>query len=140
MYGVNGPRPRRPTAGGRLARLVAARNRYAYGKQKDYFDQPDCIGWARAGHPSKSEGAGLAVILNSSWESRWKKMYVGQHRAGEKWTDLMGWAWGEVIIDDFGAGDFPVGPRGIGVWTSKAARGRDKIDRLVMEKIPFDEK
>ena len=140
VFGTNGPRPRRPAAGGRLARLVAARNKYAYGKQKDYFDQADCIGWARSGHSSKSEGAGLATILNTSWESRWKKMFVGQNHAGEKWTDIMGWAWGEVTIDDFGTGEFPVGPRGMGVWTRSDAKGRGKIDRLVMERIPFDEK
>ncbi len=80
------------------------------------------------------------MILNSSWESRWKNMFVGANRAGEKWTDIMGWAWGEVTIDDFGNGDFPVGPRGMGVWVKKDAKGREKIDRLVVESIPFDER
>ncbi|RMZ75114.1 hypothetical protein DV737_g5449, partial [Chaetothyriales sp. CBS 132003] len=133
VYGTNGPRPRRPAAGGRIGRMIAARSLYAYGKQKDYFDQTDCIGWVRSGHVSKSDGAGLAVLLNSSWEYRWKRMFVGKAHAGEKWTDIMGWAWGEVSIDEFGTGDFPVGPRGMGIWARKDARHREKMNRLVIE-------
>lgn len=140
MYGNAGPRPRRPALGGRLARLTAARKRYAYGKQKDYFDQSDCIGWVRSGHSTHSDGAGLAVLLNSSWEAKSKKMYVGSSRAGEKWTDLTGFAWGEIEIDEFGTAMFPVGPRSISVWTAKDAKGRDKIDKLMHEKIPGEEK
>jgi alpha-amylase len=137
LYGTSGPRPRRPAAGGRLARLVAVRKKYAYGKQRDYFDQEDCIGWVRAGHVSKSEGAGVAVLVNSSWEVRWKRMSVGVGHRGETWTDVMGWSsWGEVVIDEFGEGRFPVGPRGISVWTREKAPGREKIDRLVHERIP----
>jgi alpha-amylase len=122
--------------GGRLARLIAARKRYAYGKQKDYFDQPDCIGWTRSGHPSKSEGAGIAILLNTSWEYKTKKMLVGSSCKGEKWTDLLGWNWGGVEIDDFGEGKFIVGPRSIGIWVKEIAKGRDKIDRLIMDSIP----
>ncbi|RMZ77870.1 hypothetical protein DV738_g4198, partial [Chaetothyriales sp. CBS 135597] len=132
-YGINGPRPRHPAAGGRVGRIIAARNQFAYGKQKDYFDQADCIGWVRSGHISKSDGAGLAVLLNSSWEYRWKKMSVGKGHAKEKWSDVMGWAWGDVTIDEFGFGLFPVGPRAMGIWVRKDARGREKMNRLLMQ-------
>ncbi|RMD39266.1 hypothetical protein DV735_g5857, partial [Chaetothyriales sp. CBS 134920] len=136
VYGTNGPYPRHPAAGGRLGRLIAARNQFAYGKQKDYFDQPDCIGWVRSGHVSKSDGAGVAVLLNTSWDYRWKRMFVGKGHAREKWTDIMGWAWGDVTIDEFGIGHFPVGPRAMGVWVRKDARGREKINRLVLQGPP----
>lgn len=140
IYGNSGPRPRRAAMGGRLARLTAARKRYAYGKQKDYFDTSDCIGWVRSGHSAHSDGAGLAVLLNSSWEARQKKMYVGSSHAGEKWTDILGWAWGEVTIDEFGTGVFPVGPRGVSVWAAKDAKGREKVDKLVVERIEGEER
>ena len=140
VFGMNGPRPRRPGLGGRLVRLVSARKRWAYGKQKDYFDQVDCVGWVRSGDRRCSDGAGLAVLLNSGWEANGKKMYVGTSHAGEKWTDIMGWAWGDVEIDEFGEGMFPVGPRSISVWTAKDAKGRNKVDNLVMDSIPGEEK
>jgi alpha-amylase len=127
-YGTNGPSPRRPAAGGRIPRLIFARRHYAYGKQKSYFDDATCIGWTRAGHSSHSNGAGCAVVVNSSWDARVKRMYVGLHHAGEKWTDIMGWAWGDVEIDESGEGVFPVGPRGVGVWTDSKAKGRGVVD------------
>lgn len=123
-----------------MPRLVAARQRYAYGKQKDYFDQEDCIGWTRLGLAARSEGAGLAVVLNTSWEVRTKKMVVGSVHKGEVWTDLMGWAWGEVVIDEFGAGAFPVAARGVSVWAPKSAKGRYKIDKLAWDWQGWDDK
>ena len=122
--------------GGRLARLISARKRYAYGKQKDYFDQPDCIGWTRSGVQSKNDGAGTAVLLNTSWEYRTKTMFVGLGCKGERWTDLLGWSWGGVEVDEFGEGKFTVGPRSVGVWVREGARGREKVQRLIMDHIP----
>jgi len=140
LFGNNGPKARTLAAGGRLPRLVAARQKYAYGRQKDYFDQADCVGWTRSGSPNKSEGAGLAVLVNSSWEVRNKKMFVGNSHRGEVWTDLMGWAWGEVVIDEWGQATFPVAARGVSVWANKGAKARDKIDRLVWDWQGWDDK
>lgn len=140
LWGNNGSNPRRPAAGGRLPRMVAARERYAYGRQRDYFDEVDCVGWTRAGHVARSEGAGLAVVVNSGWEVRAKRMCVGSVHKGEVWTDLMGWAWGEVVIDDGGYGVFPVAAREVSVWAHKGARGRDKIDKLVWDWQGWDDR
>jgi alpha-amylase len=123
--------------GGRLARLILTRKLYAYGKQKDYFDAADCIGWTRSGDKDVKEGggSGVAVVINSSWEHRSKKMFVGGGCKGEKWTDVLGWSWGEVGIDQFGEGTFTVGPRSIGVWVKEGARGRGKVDGLVLDRM-----
>lgn len=83
-----------------------------------------------------SEGAGIAVLLNSSWEWKSKKMFVGSACKGEKWTDVLGWSWGEVVIDQFGDGLFHVGPRGVGVWVKEGAKGRGKVDGLVLDRMP----
>ena len=138
IWGMNGPKSRTVAAGGRLPRLVAARHKYAYGRQKDYFDESDCIGWTRFGIPARSNGAGLAVLVNSSWEVRFKKMLVGSAHKGEVWSDLMRWAYGEVVIDEFGYGVFPVGPRGVSVWTASMAKGREGVERLVWDMEGFD--
>ena len=55
-------------------------------------------------------------------------MNVGRHHAGERWTDILGWAWGMVIIDPEGWGWFPVGPRSVGIWVWERAEGRQRVD------------
>jgi alpha-amylase len=93
----------------------------------------DLTGWTRLGHPSHSRGAGLAVILNASHASyAHKRMNVGRQHAGETWTDIMGWAWGQVSIDREGWGMFPVGPRSVGVWVNERAEGKRRVDGLVL--------
>lgn len=115
-----------------LPKLVLARRKYAYGPQLDYFDEPDCIGFTRLGHRSQSGGAGLAVILSNGWEFTAKRMNVGKHHAGEQWTDILRWCWGEVVIDENGWGAFPVSPRSVSVWASKTASGREHLDELLL--------
>ena len=157
LYGTNAPEPysQKPAFGGRLARMMVARKRWAWGKQKDYFDEVDCIGWTRSGHKdvgspsrngngnghsptqssSRSDNDGLAVLLNSSWTYKSKKMFVGKTCAGEIWTDILGWSWDKVEIDEFGEGVFNVGPRSVGVWVREGAKGRKEVDGLVYNAI-----
>jgi len=130
LFGICPPHPRAPACGGKLARIVLARKLFAYGKQRDYFDNPDCIGWTLEGHRAHSDGAGLAVLISNSWDVEWKRMNVGGRHSGEKWTDVMNWGWGEVPIDKSGFGWFPVGPRSMGVWTNRRAQGRQETDIL----------
>ena len=120
-----------PASGGVLVpKLMLARKLYAYGSQLDYFDQTNCIGFTRTGHPSRSGGAGLAVVLTSGWTFASKRMYVGTRHAGERWTDILHCCWGEIIIDENGWGLFPVGPRSTAVWVNSAAEGRQFMDRF----------
>lgn len=57
-------------------------------------------------------------------------MNVGRHHAGKRWTDILRWAWGTVVIDGDGWGSFPVGPRSVGVWVWEGAEGRRRVDGL----------
>ena len=75
----------------------------------------------------------MAVILNNGWCFAKKAMYVGRQCAGQQWTDIMDWAWGEVIIDENGIGVFPVGHRSMGVWVNGKAEGRTKLNRLIFD-------
>ncbi|EON97142.1 putative alpha-amylase protein [Phaeoacremonium minimum UCRPA7] len=59
-----------------VPKLMLARKLYAYGSQLDYFDQTNCIGFTRTGHPSRSGGAGLAVVLTSGWTFASKRIDV----------------------------------------------------------------
>jgi alpha-amylase len=138
LYGSFGPESKRdrstfrpPPCGGRiLPRLLLARQLYAYGTQMDYFDEPQCIGFSRHGHPSRTGGAGCAVVVNIGWEWGEKRMCVGAKHRGEVWTDLLKMTWGRVEIDERGYGTFPVGPKGVSVWVSERAEGRDLVEEF----------
>jgi alpha-amylase len=112
--------------------MILTRRLYAYGTQLDYLDKPNCIGFTHFGHPSKSGGAGLAVIMTNSLEAIDKRMNVGKQHAGERWTDILRYCWGEVIIGEDGWGVFGVGPRSVSVWASKTAFDRERLDELVL--------
>jgi alpha-amylase len=112
---------------------MLARKFWAYGIEKSYFsDSATCIGFTRLGHASKSGGAGLAVLANTSWEYDVKRMYVGVKHAGESWTDLLRQVIGKVVVDENGYGEFSVGPRGVSVWVSQEALGRDVVDSFIL--------
>ncbi|KAI9723816.1 MAG: hypothetical protein M1828_004066 [Chrysothrix sp. TS-e1954] len=118
------------TCWGQLPRLILVRKLYAYGKQTSYFDKPFCIGFTRIGHPSKSLGAGLAVIATKSDHMAVKRMYVGIQHAGEMWSDILGWTPGCVSIDKAGYGTFWVTGNTVAVWVKYNADGRDRLDGL----------
>ncbi|KAL2257995.1 hypothetical protein VTK26DRAFT_8862 [Humicola hyalothermophila] len=124
-----------PTSGGAvLPKMMLARKLWAYGAQHDYFDDdPRCVGFTRLGHPSRSGGAGLAVVMTNAWECASKRMFVGKGHAGEVWTDLLRWCPGQVVIDADGWGVFSVGHRSVAVWVNAEAEGRDMVDSLVFD-------
>lgn len=135
LYGTLGPpRPRLPPHGGlAVPRLLLARKLWAYGTEVSSFsDSATCVGFTRFGHPSRSGGAGFAVVANTAWHCDVKRMRVGEHHAGERWTDLLEQVWGEVVIDKTGYGTFPVGPRGVAVWVNKEADGRQTVDSFTL--------
>jgi alpha-amylase len=61
-----------------------------------------------------------------------KRMYVGRSHVGERWTNILCWTWREVVIDEKGFGVFPVGPKSVAVWVDKRAKGRERLDSLVL--------
>ncbi|EZF34230.1 hypothetical protein H109_00953 [Trichophyton interdigitale MR816] len=115
----------------KLAALATIRTMYAYGIQRDYFDNKKCIGFIRYGdtaHPS-----GLACVLNASTSAApmSKTMYVGIRHAGEKWTEVFtsgAATTAPVEIDPRGYGEFKIGPKSVSVWVDEGAEGRGQID------------
>ncbi|KAM7221889.1 glycoside hydrolase family 13 protein [Rhypophila decipiens] len=118
-----------PVSGGVvIPKMMLARKYWAYGTQFDYFDDPTCVGFTRFGHPSRSRGDGLAVIMTNGWEYKTKTMCVGKRHAGEVWTDVLKWCPGRVMIDSEGYGEFVVCPQSVSVWVYEAAFSRDLVD------------
>ncbi len=111
--------------------LLRARYRYAHGRQHDYFDNPDVVGWTREGtseHPKA-----LAVVITDSFDLRRaksvKRMFVGTGRAEKDvrlFRDVSGNHAGRVEVGADGWGDFPVRSaseaypeQGISVWAEE---------------------
>lgn len=110
---------------------MLARKLWAYGSGTSYFDSARCVGFARAGiDGSGTKSESMAVVLNIATRHAKKRMYVGERKRGGRFTDILEFAWGEIEIDDQGWGDFPVGPRSVGVWLDSRAAGRAEVDRL----------
>lgn len=121
-----------PSGGKAIPKMMLARKFWAYGAQHDYFDDPHCVGFTRTGHPSRAGGHGLAVVMANSWEYDTKQMFVGEHHAGEVWTDLLRRCPGQVRVGADGTACFPVGPRSVSVWVSNEADGRRTVDDFVL--------
>ena len=94
--------------------LINIRKEKAYGKQNDYIDNKNCIGWTREGD-EEHINSGLAVII-SNGASAIKRMYIGNKFANEKFIDALSNVKDEVIIDNDGYGDFKVNEKSVSVW------------------------
>ncbi|KAK2800931.1 hypothetical protein FQN51_005866 [Onygenales sp. PD_10] len=116
-----------PSCNDKLADLALARKLYAYGRQRDYFDKRNCIGFVRHGDSAHPDG--LACIL-SNGPAATKRMYVGKEHAGSAWTEVYGLCGSAVKIDRRGYGTFGVVSRSVSVWVRRDARGRHEFGKL----------
>lgn len=98
----------------KLDKLLQARQRFAYGQQRDYFDHPNCIGWTREGdeaHP----GSGCAVII-SNGEAGTKRMEAGKRQAGKQFVDCLGNSEGQITIQEDGWAEFHCAAGNVSIW------------------------
>jgi alpha-amylase len=102
-----------------LDKLLIARNRFAYGLQRDYFDHPNCIGWTRDGI-DEHNNSGCAVLLSNSDEGL-KDMEIGKKFAGKIFTDCLQNHPAEITINEDGWGKFSVPAGSVSVWVVKNA-------------------
>ena len=111
-YGI--PNNRIPAGRSWLEPMMKARRKCAYGKQHDYFDHPDIIGWTREGD-DEHEDSGLAVVLTNKHGGT-KTMYVGVRHAGKRFVDCTGSFSEPVTIGGDGCAVFPVNGGSVSVW------------------------
>lgn len=98
-----------------LENLLLARNNYAYGTQRDYFDHQNCIGWTREGD---DEHSGCAVVL-SNGDNGNKIMEIGKRYAEKKFIDMLKKNPAEVEINNDGWGNFFAPAGSVSVWIEK---------------------
>lgn len=97
-----------------IEELIHARKIFAYGTQRDYFDEVNSIGWTREG-TDEIEGSGCAVVL-SNGDASTRKMEIGKQHAGKQFADLLKKNEAVVTIDEEGFGEFPVSPGSVSVY------------------------
>ncbi|KAK9709816.1 hypothetical protein K7432_008771 [Basidiobolus ranarum] len=116
MYGLNEPHEH-PGFKDIITKLLELRRDRAYGEQNDYFDHPDTIGWVRRGDDEHPQG--LAVVICTG-DDGFKKMFVGEDHAGEKWIDLLGNKSDEEIeIGEDGFAEFKAVGGSVSAWGKK---------------------
>ncbi|MBP2156352.1 alpha-amylase [Erwinia rhapontici] len=95
-----------------LETLVRARQQYAHGEQREWFDHPNCIAFARSG---TEEMPGCVVIM-SNGEAGEKTLDLGENYAGKRWHDLLGHISEEVGSDEQGNAVFRCPAGSVSVW------------------------
>ncbi len=115
-YGCGGDNPT-PALKDKLDPLLKARKQHAYGEQRDYFDDPNCIAFVRLGD-DKHEKSGLACIL-SNGEGKSKYLEMGTLRAGQEWYDLTGNVTDTVMLDEKGGAEFSCAGGSVSIWVEK---------------------
>ncbi len=93
-----------------LPELLNVRKNLAYGKQIDYLDHPNCIGWTRA--------EGLAVLMSNGDEG-FKEMEIGAKFSGKTFIDALGNRPEEVTINENGKAEFFCNGGSVSVWVLK---------------------
>lgn len=97
-----------------LETLLICRERYALGKQIDYFDSPNCIGWIRS-TSVKTGQSPLVVIMSNNVEAT-KIMNVGKSYAGKRFGDILKNVKRSVMVDQNGYGTFVCSPCQVSVY------------------------
>jgi alpha-amylase len=100
-----------------IEELLTARNRYAYGAQRDYLDHTNCIGWVREGLKD-IQNSGCAVVM-SNGDQGVKAMEMGLPFAGKTFVDHLGKHSSEVTISEAGWGEFYCQAGSVSVWVQK---------------------
>jgi alpha-amylase len=100
-----------PSHGWLIDRFLEARRRFAFGEEKDHFDDPTCIGWTRSG--TEENPGGMAVVLSNAGAG------VRSMRApspGTVYRDCTEHVKDEVVADEEGWAAFRCEPRSVSVW------------------------
>lgn len=98
--------------------MLRLRRTAALGRQTDYFDHANIIGWTRAG-AEEIRGSGMAVLMSDGPGGE-KKMCLGAEHAGEVLTDRTGGRKERITLDETGSAVFYVNGGSVSVWVPEA--------------------
>jgi alpha-amylase len=102
-----------------LEAMLRTRKKIAYGRQRDYFDHPNTVGWTREGVNDKPL-SGCAVLITNGTAGN-KMMEVGEKHSNKSFVDICGNRKEKVKIDKNGHGEFFVNDESVSVWINEEA-------------------
>lgn len=114
-YGINRKNTNKITE--LLDILLKVRKDYCYGKQNDYFDNENIIGWTLEGDKNH-QNSGIAVIM-SDRDGGTKNMYIGSNFKGCKMYDITGNIQDEITVDENGNAEFRCNGGSLSVWVKR---------------------
>jgi alpha-amylase len=97
-----------------IEKIMLVRKLFACGQQRDYFDDPNLIGWTREG----GDTSGCAVLL-SNFHGGEKWMMIGERHAGKDLIDITGSIPEKVQLDENGQGLFKVNAGSLSIWVNE---------------------
>lgn len=97
-----------------LETMLRLRQTAALGRQTDYFDDANIIGWTRSGS-EEVPGSGMAVIMSDGPGGE-KRMCLGAEHAGKTLTDRIGGRKERIVLDETGSALFYVNGGAVSVW------------------------
>jgi alpha-amylase len=97
-----------------IDKFLDARQNYAYGEQRDYFDHPNTIGWTRWGN--EEHPGGLAVIL-SNGKGGSKHMETGHPNC--QYIDITEHVKDPITTNDEGWAEFRCNGGSVSVWVQQ---------------------
>ena len=95
-----------------IEELLKLRKENAYGIQRDYFEDANCLGWIREGD---EEHQGCAVVLSNK-DAYQKPMEMGKKYIRKTFYDALGRSQEKIEIREDGWADFPVPAGNVSVW------------------------
>lgn len=128
LFGTAGPHAEPPACtspdGKRslLVELMLARQSFAYGEQRDYFDAPGCVAWSRAGTHDRR---GCVVMLSVLPAGKTASKRIGLGRPGDTWVDILSLDQERptVVSDKNGFGTFSCRGVSVAVFVQEDAEG-----------------
>lgn len=111
-----------------IDKLLLLRRHYARGRQTDYFEEFEAIGWVRQ---DEDNHTALAVIMTTQEERQELRMFVGEDAAGKIYADFLGNLDDKIQIDKEGFGLFPVREKSVSCWLP---------DGLPLQDLPLPER
>ena len=100
-----------------IDKFMYVRTKFCYGKQNDYLDNENIIGWTKEGDFFHKD-SGIAVIM-SDGEGGLKNMYMGLNFANQQMYDITGNIQEIITVDENGNADFKCNGGSVSVWVKK---------------------
>jgi alpha-amylase len=94
--------------------FLLARQKYCYGKQNDYFDDQNIIGWTLEGDLEHTN-SGMAVVMSDNCGGS-KNMYIGKQLTNTQLYDITGNVKDIITIDENGNANFICNGGSVSVW------------------------